>query len=155
MIRDRLIQEPHPSAIVRRASAVLIPLIQLFAIYVLVFGQYGPGGGFAAGVMFGASLIVGLVAFGWDGRTARQARKALHGDGFGLLVFAFVGGACLIGGGEFLNYSEMPVPGLDPASRRHVGILLTQVGVALDVAVASVSIVFSLAHREEDGESDG
>ena len=142
----RLIEEPYRSVIVRRTSEVLIPLIQLFAIYVLVFGQYGPGGGFVAGVMFGASFIVGLVAQGRDGRTARRARRALAGDGVGLLVFAAVGGACLIGGGEFLNYSSMPVPGLDGAARRHLGILLTQVGVALDVAVAAVSIVYSLSH---------
>ena len=66
----------------------------------------------------------------------------------GLLIFAGVGGLCLIGGGEFLNYSDMPIPGIAEASRRYLGILLTQVGVAADVAVAAMSIVFSL-HRDE------
>ena len=45
---------PHDSSIVRTMSRMLIPLIQLFALYVLFFGQYGPGGGFVGGVMLRA-----------------------------------------------------------------------------------------------------
>ena len=134
----------HDSVIVRTLGRIVIPVAQLFGIYVLVFGQYGPGGGFVAGVMIGASLIVDLLVFGREGTEPTRAERALMGDGTGLLVFAFVGGLGLIGGGEFLNYSDMPLPGIDDASRRYLGILLTQVGVAIDVAVAAVSIVFSL-----------
>ena len=49
----------HDSTIVQTMSRMLIPLIQLFALYVLFFGQLGPGGGFAGGVMLGTSLIFG------------------------------------------------------------------------------------------------
>jgi multicomponent Na+:H+ antiporter subunit B len=139
-----MIQSSYDSIIVRRIGTILVPLVQLFALYVLVFGQYGPGGGFVAGVMIGASLIMELLVFGREGATPTRAKRALTGDGAGLLVFAFVGGLGLIGGGEFLNYSDMPLPGIDDASRRYLGILLTQAGVAIDVAVAAVSIVFSL-----------
>ena len=146
-----MIQASYDSTIVRRIAAILVPLVQLFAVYVLVFGQYGPGGGFVAGVMIGASLIVDLLVFGREGATPTAAERALAGDGSGLLLFAFVGGLGMIGGGEFLNYSDMPVPWIDDASRRYVGILLTQAGVAIDVAVAAVSIVFSLWDK---GEAD-
>ena len=139
-----MIQSSYDSIIVRRIGTILVPLVQLFALYVLVFGQYGPGGGFVAGVMIGASLIVDLLVFGREDAKPTRAERALTGDGTGLLLFAFVGGLGLIGGGEFLNYSDMPLPGIDDASRRYLGILLTQVGVAIDVAVAAVSIVFSL-----------
>jgi multicomponent Na+:H+ antiporter subunit B len=54
----------------------------------------------------------------------------------------------MIGGGEFLNYANLEIPGLETASRRSFGIVLTQTGVAIDVAVTAVSIVFSLSAEE-------
>ena len=59
-----------------------------------------------------------------------------------------LGGLCLIGGGEFLNYAHLEIPGLELASRRSLGILLTQIGVAVDVAVTAISIFFSLSAEE-------
>ncbi|MCY4189138.1 MAG: hypothetical protein OXD30_11710 [Bryobacterales bacterium] len=149
-----MIDSPFGSVIVRRTASLLVSLVQLFALYVLFFGHYGPGGGFVAGVMIAASLIFGLLVFGEDSGTGQRAKRLMAGDGAGLLVFAAVGGLCLIGGGEFLNYAQVPVPGLDSASRRYLGILLAQVGVALDVSVAAVSIVFSLSRNAPDGKSD-
>ncbi len=149
-----MIDTSYQSVIVQRTASIMMPLVQLFALYVLFFGQYGPGGGFVAGVMIAASLVLGLLAFGEAGPTGQRAKRLLDGDGFGLLLFIAVGGLCLIGGGEFLNYSEAPIPGLDAPSRRYLGILMTQVGVALDVAVAAVSIVFSLSRSGVTGDSD-
>lgn len=142
------------SPIVRRTASLLVPLVQLFALYVLFFGQYGPGGGFVAGVLFAASIVLGLLVFGTASPMGVRARRLLSADGGGLALFVAVGGLGLIGGGEFLNYSEMPVPGLEGASRRYAGILATQLGVAMDVAVAAVSIVFSLSRELLDGGSD-
>jgi len=136
---------PHDSVIVRTLGRIVIPVAQLFGFYVLVFGQYGPGGGFVGGVILAASMILAILVFGLDAPDSRIASMVLHGDGLGLLIFAFVGGMCLIGGGQFLNYTYLEIPGLDSASRHYVGILLTQVGVAVDVAVTGVSIAVSLS----------
>ncbi len=144
----------HDSAIVRTMSQLLIPLIQLLALYVLFFGQYGPGGGFVGGVMLGASLILGILVFGPEARPCLLAKKVIQGDGIGLMIFAGVGGLCLIGGGEFLNYSNMEIPWIDTDShRRYLGILLTQIGIAVDIAVTAISIVFSLSFIDDQGES--
>jgi multicomponent Na+:H+ antiporter subunit B len=144
----------HDSAIVRTMSRLLIPLIQLFALYVLFFGQHGPGGGFVGGVMLGASLILGILVFGPEAAPCRLARKLVHGDGIGLMIFAGVGGLCLIGGGEFLNYSNLEIPGVDSdSSRRYLGILLTQIGVAVDIAVTAIAIVFSLSLTNDSEDS--
>jgi len=136
----------HDSMIVQTMSRMLIPLIQLFALYVLFFGQFGPGGGFAGGVMLGASLILGILVFGPEAPVSRLAKKITHGDGIGLMIFVGVGGLCLIGGGEFLNYANLEIPWIDSdAQRRSLGILLTQIGVAVDIAVSAISIVISLS----------
>ena len=143
----------HDSAIVRTMTQLLIPLIQLFALYVLFFGQYGPGGGFVGGVMLGTSLILGILVFGPESSAYLLAKKVIHGDGVGLIIFAGVGGLCLIGGGEFLDYSNLRIPWVDGSHRRYLGILLTQLGVAVDIAVTAISIVISLSFINESAES--
>ena len=145
--------QAHDSVIVLTLGRLLIPLVQLFGLYVLFFGQYGPGGGFVGGVIFGASMILSILIFGPSASYSKVAKKVVHGDGLGLLIFAGVGGLCLIGGGEFLNYAALEIPGLEVASRRYVGIMLTQIGVAVDVAVTVISIVFSLSSNSEDEDS--
>lgn len=147
--------QPHDSVIVTTLGRVLIPLAQVFGVYVLIFGQYGPGGGFVGGVILAATMILSILVFGPTASDTRLARRVLRLDGLGLLIFAGVGGLCLIAGGEFLNYAEVELFGLEPASRRYLGILLTQVGVAADVAVTGVSIAFSLSSVNNDEVAHG
>ena len=141
--------QPHDSLVVQTLTRVLTPVIQLYGLYVLFFGQYGPGGGFVGGVIIGTSLILAVLVFGSVGFQDDLASTVLRGDGIGLLIFCGVGGLCLIGAGEFLNYADMELPGLDTPSRRYIGILLTQIGVAVDVAVTAVSIVYSFLPEDE------
>ena len=148
-----MIESRHDSVIVRRLSRGLIPLVQIFALYILFFGQYGPGGGFVGGVMLGTSLILGILVFGPTDPLTVVAKRITKADGVGLMIFAAVGGLCLIGGGQFLNYAELEIPGLVTPSRRYLGILLTQIGVAVDIAVTAVSIVFSLSVMSGNGDS--
>ncbi len=140
----------HDSLIVQTLTRALLPIIQLFSLYVLFFGQYGPGGGFVGGVMFGASLILSFLVFGADD-TAQDilGRVAFQTDGLGLIIFAGIGGLCMIFAGEFLNYAVIPLPGFDMAATRSLGIVGTQIGVSVDVAVTSISIVYSLSLRNE------
>ena len=134
---------PHDSIIVQTLGRFLIPVVQIFGLYVLFFGQYGPGG-----VILGTGMILSVLIFGHDATRSQIATNVLHGDGVGMLIYAGVGGLCMIGGGEFLNYANLEIPGLEIASRRSLGIILTQIGVAVDVAVTAVSIVFSLSAEE-------
>ena len=147
--------QAHDSVIVRTLGRIVIPVAQLFGFYVLVLGQHGPGGGFVGGVILAASMILAILIFGRDAPDSWLVPKVLHGDGIGLLIFAGVGGLCLIGGGQFLNYTHLQIPGLDDASRHYVGIMLAQIGVAADVAVTGVSIAISLSDDENDEVSHG
>ncbi len=137
---------PHDSLIVQTLTRTLLPIIQLFALYVLFFGQYGPGGGFVGGVIFGASLILSFLVFGANDTSQHiLSRIAFQVDGLGLIIFAGVGGLCMIFAGQFLNYAAIPLPMLDTPDIRSLGIVFTQLGVAIDVAVTSISIVYSLS----------
>lgn len=141
----------HDSLIVHTISRVLLPVIQLYGIYVLFFGQYGPGGGFVGGVIFGSSLILTLLVFGAKSKENYLAKRALHADGFGLMIYAAIGGLCMIFAGQFLNYSSVPLPGFDLPATRSLGIVGTMIGVAVDIAVTSISIVDSLSLADEEG----
>ncbi len=141
---------PHDSLIVQTMTRVLLPLIQLYGVYVLFFGQYGPGGGFVGGVIFGASLILTVLVFGANAPESFFAKRAYHADGLGLILFAAIGGLCMIFAGQFLNYAFVPLPGLDLSATRSLGIVGTMIGVALDVGVTSISIVYSLAPEHEE-----
>ena len=50
--------------ILRVVAKILLPLILLFALYVQFHGDYGPGGGFQAGVIFAAGIILYTMLFG-------------------------------------------------------------------------------------------
>ncbi len=142
---------PHDSLLVRTLTRVLIPLIQLYSLYILFHAQYSPGGGFVAGVLFGTSLILSVLVFGTRQSGSFLSWIAYHADGLGLMTFAGVGLLCILWGGEFLNYAAVWIPGLDAASRRSLGIVISQVGVAIDVAAVALGIFFNLSDRETGG----
>jgi multicomponent Na+:H+ antiporter subunit B len=52
--------------IIRVISKLLIPYILLFGFYVQFHGDYGPGGGFQAGVILASALILYGLVFGLD-----------------------------------------------------------------------------------------
>ena len=54
------------NVILRIGAKILIPFILLFALYVQFHGDYGPGGGFQAGVIFAAGFILYALIFGLD-----------------------------------------------------------------------------------------
>jgi multicomponent Na+:H+ antiporter subunit B len=43
---------------------LILPLIQIFGAYVIVFGHISPGGGFSGGSIIGSSLILYRLAYG-------------------------------------------------------------------------------------------
>ena len=56
--------EAEPDLIVTNTVRLVVPIIQIFAFYVLAHGHVSPGGGFQGGVVMGASFI--LLALAWD-----------------------------------------------------------------------------------------
>ena len=78
--------------VVRVVTKLLLPFILLFALYVQFHGDFGPGGGFQAGVIFAASFVLYVLVYG-----IRAAERILPvgilraGIAGGLLLYAGVG----------------------------------------------------------------
>lgn len=131
--------------VLKITAKFLIPLIMLFALYVQFHGEYSPGGGFQAGVIFAAAIILHGLVFGIDAARGVLPLGALRvlASG-GALLFGAVGIAGIALGGEFLNYFPLLD---DPVAAQHLGILLVELGVGLTVAAVMVIIFFSFAGR--------
>jgi len=132
-------------SVLRVVVKLLIPFILLFALYVQFHGDYGPGGGFQAGVIFGAGMILYALVFGLE--SARSVAPPALVEllaAVGLLLYLGVGVATLFLGGNFLDYNVL---GHDPVHGQHLGILLVELGVGITVAAVMVTIFFNFAAR--------
>ena len=132
--------------VVRVVSKLLIPFILLFGLYVQFHGDFGPGGGFQAGVIFAAAFILYAIVFGLD-----NARKVAPdvivrcGMAAGVLLYGFTGVASMVLGGNYLDYSVLAS---SPVGCQHLGILLVELGVGITVASVMVAIFFNFAGRD-------
>ncbi|MDA2911761.1 Na(+)/H(+) antiporter subunit B [Nitrospiraceae bacterium AH_259_D15_M11_P09] len=131
--------------VLRVIAKLMIPFILLFALYVQFHGDFGPGGGFQAGVIFGAGIILYALIYGVE--TASRVlppRIVRAGVALGILLYAGVGLAGLLLGGNYLDYSVLAS---DPTRGQHVGIALIEFGVGTTVAAVMITIFFAFAGR--------
>ena len=144
----------EPDIIVTNTVRLLIPVIQIFAFYVLAHGHVSPGGGFQGGVVMGASFI--MIALSWDLEEA-LARfpmdRCFMVAGLGIILYAGIGLLSMFLGGEFLDYAELA--NIFPVSRemaRYHAMLGVEIGVGLTVT----AIMFALyANLSTDGSLKG
>lgn len=139
-------------SILRVTAKLLIPTIMLFGLYVQFHGDFGPGGGFQAGVIFAAAFIVYALLFG-----VHKARHAVSAGiirfilAFGLLLYAGVGVAGILLGGNYLDYNVLSH---DPVHGQHLGILLIELGVGATVAAAMITIFLTFAGHDRPLEEE-
>ena len=133
--------------ILRVVAKLLIPAIMLFALYVQFHGDYGPGGGFQAGVIFGAAYILYGLIFGVRRLQTVVAPRVIRiCAAGGVLLYAGVGVAGLLLGGNFLDYSVLSS---DPVYGQHLGIMIIELGVGTTVAATMIMLFFAFASRED------
>ena len=130
-------------------SKMLIPYILLFALYVQFHGDFGPGGGFQAGVMFAAAFVLhGMVLSPQHTLKAAPALVIEKLVALGVLIYASVGVYCLFKGGQFLEYDVLLSHGEKPNPHgQHIGILLVEAGVGITVFAAMLTLFYKFALR--------
>ena len=124
-------------------AKLVVPLILLFALYVQFHGDFGPGGGFQAGVIFAAGLILYGLVFGVDRLRRAVPRGAVEAlAAAGVLLYAGVGVAGMLLGGSFLDYGVLLA---DPMAGQHLGILVIELGVGVTVAAVMTNLFYCFA----------
>ena len=133
-------------SILRVVSKFMIPFILLFALYVQFHGDFGPGGGFQAGVIFAAAFILYGLIYGIE-----KARKVLPAGAtrillaLGVLLYAGTGLFGIFLGGNFLDFNVLAATAV---GGQHLGILLVEFGVGTTVAATMVTIFFVFAGQD-------
>lgn len=160
--------------IVREISDFTLPAILLVALYIQFHGEYSPGGGFQAGVVFGTGVWLYALVHGLD-RTQRVIPPGLvrAGVSLGLLLYIAVGFACLLLGENFLDYNallagghgehaaaeagtgETASAGTHNTHGQHLGILLIELGVGITVASVMVMVFYGFAARRAARDETG
>ncbi len=146
---DKIIaQDEHK--ILRIVAKILIPPILLFSLYVQFHGDFGPGGGFQAGVIFAAAIILYTLFFGLE-----VARKVINQTfirvlaSLGVLLYGSVGLVSLLSGKNYLDYHVFAD---DPQTAQHIGILVIELGVGITVACVMMLIFFSFIENIKQEE---
>lgn len=141
----------YDSVVVDIITRLMIPIIQLYGVYVLIHGHYSPGGGFQAGALLAAGVLVSRISFGHE--ESRRLFPEIIGPvaaGIGILIYFLTGAVSLFFGGTMLDYSYLPLPGYEGAALRSEGILLVEVGVTFAVAGVLISIYDHLTNAGTD-----
>ena len=147
-MRESLNDSMHEQHLILRiVTKMLIPFIMLFALYVQFHGDYGPGGGFQAGVIFAAAIILYAMLFGLS-----TARRVIDQSiiqliaAIGILLYGCVGIVSILNGDNFLDYDRLLSESI---AGQHLGILLIEWGVGCTVASVMIIIFFNFAGRKE------
>ena len=131
--------------VLRVSLKIVIAFLMLFALYVQFHGDYGPGGGFQAGVIFAAAIILFALVFGLYRAEALFRRRPIEVlIAGGVLLYGAVGLESMLLGGNFLDYDPLAH---DPVHGQHLGILLVELGIGVTVAAVMVALYFLFAVR--------
>lgn len=122
------------NTIVDGVARLMVPFIQIFGLYVITHGHYGPGGGFQGGVILAASIMLLRLAMGEEEEHRRLSPTAAAAmAATGILIYFAAGLLPLATGGVFLDYAREPIPWLQGPELRSLGILVVETGVGMVV----------------------
>jgi len=139
----------YRNLVVSLACRIMVPFIFLFGLYVIMFGHYGPGGGFQGGTILAAGVILLRLSLGREATIKKfSPQLSLILGAIGLLIYAGTGITALLCGGNYLDYSYLPLSGVSDAERRYYGILFVEIGVGLGVFGVLLSIFDNLTKED-------
>lgn len=147
---DQFIDGDHSRIIVGTTCRIVIPMIQIFALYVIAHGHYSPGGGFQGGVLIGASFILVALAGNLKDALSRLSEKGyLRVACIGIFIYAAFGFVPQILGRNFLDYGvlEKILFTDGPEMARSHSLLGVEIGVAFTVAAIMFAIYANLSSR--------
>jgi len=134
--------------VLRVLGKLLIPFVLLFALYVQFHGDFGPGGGFQAGVITAAAVIFYAIIFGLPAARRFAPDWIIESMvALGVLVYGGVGVVGLLLGGNYLDYFVLAH---DTVHGQERGIFWVEVGVAITVSGVMLKIFYMFASRQRD-----
>lgn len=139
--------------ILRLIAKILIPFLLLFALYVQFHGDFGPGGGFQAGVIIAAAIVFYALIFGLKSAQSLLPESVVEKMmPAGVLIYAGVGVAGILLGGNYLDYFVLDAH--STVHGQHRGIFWVEIGVATTVSGVMLKIFYMFASRGHGDSSE-
>lgn len=145
-------QTMQEKVVLRVVSKGFVPFILMFALYTQFHGDFGPGGGFQAGVIFAAGLILYGLIFGLDELQRIAPPNIIERlTGLGVMIYGGTGVLTVLMGGYFLDYKVLEH---DPMHGLHLGLAMIEGGVGITVTAAMTTIFYTFAGRDPRTEAE-
>lgn len=139
---------------VRVIIPIAVPIVLIYAVYVLMHGEVSLGGGFQAGALIAMAYILYAMVAGIEIKSVKVTQHfAVCMAATGVSIYALTGLLPMLFGGKFLEYGKLPFP-VHEAELHSIGILLIEIGVTVCVAATIITILEAVLERKSIHERD-
>ena len=150
------LKEPFGGIVLDSSFRIIIPFTLVYGMYILTHGEYSPGGGFQAGALLAVGIVLVRLIQGADKKSFNVPGPiAVVCAGVGTFIYAATGWLTLVTGeGNFLNYTNLPVPMHEVAELHALGILMIEIGVTICVMMTIIDIMDAIIARLDDSQEE-
>lgn len=134
------------------AFRIIVPFTLVYGVYVLIHGEYSPGGGFQAGALLAVGIVLARLIQGAETGFNISGEMAVILAGLGTFIYAATGFLTMLNGGQFLDYGYLPFGGEAMGELHASGILMIEIGVTLCVMATIIDILDAVAERVDDND---
>ena len=137
--------------IVRTVTRMIVPFIQAYGIYIVLYGHLSPGGGFSGGAIIGSSLMLYTIVFGVHRAEKKFSHHAAEiAESGGILVFAGLGLVGMIVAGNFLANRTAGFPLGEPGALLSAGMIpIVMIAIGIKVASTMITLFRALIETED------
>lgn len=147
-------KKPFGGIVLDVAFRIVVPFTLIYGVYVLVFGEAGPGGGFQAGALLSIGVVLSRLIMGNEAKFNISLQNSLIMAGVGTFIYAGTGWLTMLNGGNFLDYSHLPFKVEHAHDLHALGILFIEIGVTICVMMTIINILDAVVERgDEDGSA--
>ncbi|SRR6056297_3561835 len=132
--------------ILKEVGKIIIPLVQIFGIYIIVNGHLSSGGGFSGGTVLASSLIIMHLIYG-EAYVEKNIKKEtlIKFISISLIFYAVVKGYSFLS-----DVYNLPHPALGPVGKIFSAGFILYLNIVLGILVASIFyIIFSIFISKE------
>lgn len=145
-------KKPFGGIVLDTAFRLVVPFTLVYGVYVLTHGEFSPGGGFQAGALLAIGIVLARLIQGEDAKFNVSGKTAVILAGIGAFIYAMAGFLPLFSGGNFLDYSFLPIKAHHVAETHAIGILMIEIGVTLAVMMTVIDIMDIIIKKEDEDE---
>lgn len=146
-------KKPFGGIVLDMAFRLIVPFSLVYGVYVLIFGEAGPGGGFQAGALLSIGVVLSRLIMGDHASFNISVKNSLVLAGVGTFIYAATGWLAMLNGGNFLDYSYLPFKAEHTNELHALGILFIEIGVTICVMMTIINILDAVVERGDENGS--